>query len=108
MRSLKNFIQKPFNNIRVGKERIRKFGLFHIIALEKAAIPEFAAILAAIKLIYEAMFGAILSRDDMENQRQAATIQLNQKFDEFKTKALEIEPLIEYKLKKSGKFWSTR
>ena len=76
MRSLKNFVQKPFNNIRVGKERIRKFGLFHIIALEKAAIPEFAAILAAIKLIYEAMFGAILSRDDMENQRQAATIQL--------------------------------
>ena len=104
MRSLKNFIQKPFNNIRVGKERIRKFGLFHIIALEKAAIPEFAAILAAIKLIYEAMFGSILSRDDMENQRQAATIQLNQKFDEFKTKALEIEPLIEYKLKKSGNY----
>ena len=104
MRSLKNFVQKPFNNIRVGKERIRKFGLFHIIALEKAAISDFAAILAKIKLIYTAMFGAILSRDDMENQRQAATIQLNQKFDEFKTKALEIEPLVEYKLKKSGKY----
>ena len=77
MRKLKSHTQKPFSYVMVGKERIRKFGLFHIIALEKAAIPEFAALLAAIKLIYEAMFGSILSRDDMENQRQAATIQLN-------------------------------
>jgi len=102
MRNLKNFIQKPFANIRVGKERIRKFGLFHIIALENAALPQFAAILDAIKLLYEAMFGSILSRDDMENQRQAATIQLNQKAEEFKTKAIELEPLVAYKFKKSG------
>ena len=104
MRSLKNFVQKPFNNIRVGKERIRKFGLFHIIALEKAAISDFAAILAKIKLIYTAMFGAIKSRDQMENERQAATIQLNQKSEEFKAKAIEIEPLIAYTFKKTGKY----
>ncbi len=104
MRKLKSYVQKPFSYVMVGKERIRKFGLFHIIALENAAIPQFAAILASIKLLYEAMFGAIKTRDQIENERQAATIQLNQKFDEFKAKALEIEPLIEYKLKKSGKY----
>ena len=104
MRKLKSYVQKPFSYVMVGKERIRKFGLFHIIALEKAAIAEFAPILAKIKIIYEAMFGAIKSRDQMENERQAATIQLNQKFNEFKSKALEIEPLIEYTFKKSGKY----
>ena len=102
MRSLKSYIQKPYANVRVGKEKIRKFGEFHIIALEKATIPQFAHILEAIKAIYQAMFGSILSRDQMENERQAATIQLNQKIEEFKTKAIEVEPLVEYKLKKSG------
>jgi hypothetical protein len=102
MRSLKSYIQKPYTYVVVGKEKIRKFGEFHIIALEKAAIPEFAPILAAIKAIYQAMFGSIVSRDQMESERQAATIQLNQKMEAFKEKALEIEPLVEYKLKKSG------
>jgi len=102
MRSLKSFIQKPYSNVRVGKEKIRKFGEFHIIALEKVAIPQFAPILEAINSIYQAMFGSIVSRDQMENERQAATIQLNQKIEEFKTKAIEIEPLVDFKLKKSG------
>ncbi len=102
MRNLKSFIQKPYINVLVGKERIRKFGAFHIIALEKAAIPEFATQLAAIKIIFEAMFGAIKSRDQMENERQSATIQLNQKFEEFKVKAIEFESLVAFKFKKSG------
>ena len=38
----------------------------------------------------------------MEAQRQGATIQLNQKAEEFKTLAIEIEPLVAYKLKKLG------
>ena len=104
MRKLKSYVQKPFSYVMVGKERIRKFGLFHIIALENAAIPEFAGILAKVNLIYEDMFGSILSRDDMENQRQSATIQLNQKAEEFKAKAIEIEPLIAYTFKKTGKY----
>ena len=104
MRNLKSFTQKPYLNVKVGKDRIRKFGLFHIIALEKVAIPEFAAILAAIKLLYEAMFGSLLSRDQMESDRQSATIQLNMKAEEFKTKAIEIEPLVAFKLKKSGAY----
>ena len=104
MRKLKSYVQKPFSYVMVGKERIRKFGLFHIIALENAAISDFATILAKIKLIYEDMFGSILSRDDMENQRQSATIQLNQKAEEFKAKAIEIEPLIAYTFKKTGKY----
>ena len=104
MRNLKSFTQKPYLNVKVGKDRIRKFGLFHIIALEKVAIPEFAAILAAIKLLYEAMFGSLLSRDQMEIDRQSATIQLNMKAEEFKTKAIEIEPLVAFKLKKSGAY----
>jgi hypothetical protein len=104
MRNLKTYTLKPFSYLMVGKDRIRKFGLFHIIALEKAAIPEFAGILATIKLHYEAMFGSLLSRDQMESDRQSATIQLNMKAEEFKTKAIEIEPLVAFKLKKSGAY----
>ena len=102
MKQFKSYAQKPFSYILVGKEKIRKFGENHIIALEKAGIAEFAAILAAIKSLYNIMFGNITSRDQMEAQRQAATIQLNQKAEEFKTLAIEIEPLVAFKLKKLG------
>lgn len=86
MRKLKSYTQKPFSYVMVGKRTHPQVRIISHYCLRKAAIPEFAAILAAIKLIYEAMFRPFLSRDDMENQRQAATIQLNQKFDDPKQK----------------------
>ena len=102
MKQFKSYAQKPFSNIQVGKEKVRKFGENHIASLEVADIPEFEAILLATKTKYTDMFGAITSRDGMETGRQSATIQLNQKMEEFKAKAIEIEPLVAFKLKKSG------
>ena len=48
------------------------------------------------------MFSSLTTRDHMDAEQQAATIILNQKFGEFKVKAIEIEPLISYKLAKLG------
>ena len=102
MKKFKSYAQKPFSYVWVGKEKVRKFGENHIIVLEKADIAPFSEILADTKSIYTDMFGSIVSRDEMETGRQAATIQLNQKSEEFKAKAIDIEPLIAFKLKKSG------
>lgn len=102
VKQFRGYAQKPFAHIKVGKEKVRKFGEVHIATLEKEANPAFEGILAESKTLYDDMFGGIVSRDEMETNRQAATIQLNQKAAEFQDKAIEIEPLVAFKLKKSG------
>ena len=102
MKQFRGYAQKPFSHIKVGKQKIRKFGETHIATLEKEANPAFDGILAETKTVYSDMFGNIVSRDEMESNRQSATIQLNLKAGEFQDKAIEIEPLIAFKLKKSG------
>ena len=102
LRHLKTYTLKPFKNLQVGKERVRKFAEFHIIALQTAAIVAFNFLLEDLLAVYTEIFGNIKDRDKLEADRQSATKQLNASFEAFKTKALEIEPLVKYKLTPLG------
>jgi len=88
----------------VGKERVRKYTEYHLIAMEKAAVPEFDPIIHDTRDAYEGLFGNIKERDKLESDRKEATKKVNLEMANFKANALEIEPLVSYKLGKLGKY----
>jgi hypothetical protein len=102
MRQLEPYSENPFPTIETSKDSIQKFSYDHYKRMEAAENPAYAARLLATRDAWQKLFGNLETYDADRNLQQSFTIQLNSKMMDFIDKSLGLEPLIEYKFKKTS------
>ena len=102
MKKLNPFCGNPFYGIRTSKNSIQKFGYDNYMRMKAANNPNYATRLVATKATWELLFGNLETYDADLVLRQNYTVQLNIKRKEFVDKSLGLEPLVEYKFKKTS------
>jgi hypothetical protein len=102
MNKLLSFCLVPFYTISTSKDSIQKFTYDNYMRMKAANNPAYAARLLATKLVWELIFGNLENYDADLVMRQDLTVQLNTKMKEFIDKSLGLEPLVEYKFKKTS------
>jgi hypothetical protein len=102
MNKLETFTKNPFETIITTKNSIQKFGHDHIQRAIAANNPNFATMILDSKTAWQKVFGNLQTYDADKNLQQSFTVQLNAKMQEFIDKALDLESLVAYKLKKDS------
>jgi hypothetical protein len=102
MNKLEPHSENPFKSITTSKDSVQKFSYDNYKRMEAAGNPAYAARMVATKDAWQRLFGNLETYDADRNLQQSFTIQLNSKMMDFIDKALELEPLIVYKFKKTS------